>query len=310
MKEKPKIIVIVGPTASGKSALAVRLAKIFNGEIVSADSRQVYRGMDIGTGKVTRDEMDGVRHHLLDVTSPKRVYTVADYRDDATIALRGILRRKKLPIICGGTGFYISALVDGLVLPDVKPDHALRARLRGKSVEELFERLKKLDPAFAEKVDQKNPRRLIRAIEIARALGRVPALRHESPYEPLFIGISISTNDLAQKIHRRLVDRMALGMLDEVRALGKRGVSSERMEELGLEYRYLRRHIDGLLSREEMHAQLERAIRQYAKRQMTWFARDKRIRWIPVKGGGRMAERAVRKFLGKSRAHNRSPRFI
>ncbi|MDO8520675.1 MAG: tRNA (adenosine(37)-N6)-dimethylallyltransferase MiaA [bacterium] len=280
MQQKPKIIVIVGPTASGKSALAVKLAKKFDGEIISADSRQVYRGMDIGTGKVTKREMRGVPHHLLSIASPKNVYTVAHYTRDAEHALEEILKRGKLPIICGGTGFYIRALVDKLKLPNVPPDNVLRKRLEKKSTDELFELLKRLDPAFALRIDRHNPRRLVRAIEIARALGHVPPLEAKTPYDPLFIGIILPTEKLAKRIHRRLLSRMKAGMLNEVRGLHRHGVSWKHMEEFGLEYRFCARYLTKKISKEEFLLQLENAIKQYAKRQMTWWKRDKRIHWI------------------------------
>lgn len=298
MEQKPKILVIVGPTASGKSTLAVKLAKRFDGEVISADSRQVYRGMDIGTGKITQKEMCGIPHHLLSVASPKNTYTASDYVRDAKRAMRSVLRRHKLPIICGGTGFYVSALVDGLTLPDAPPDPTLRKRLEGKSVDELFERLRRLDPVTASRIDRRNPRRLIRAIEIARTLGKVPSLVRNTHYNPLFIGVTLPKEELNLCIHQRLIARMNQGMLDEVRKLIKSGVSVLRMEELGLEYRFCARHLNGLLTKEELLTQLEYAIKQYAKRQHTWFRKEKRIHWV-----GQDAKKTkyfVQKFLQKT----------
>lgn len=295
MEKRPKIVVIVGPTASGKSALAVKLARKFGGEIISADSRQVYRGMDIGTGKITQKEMRGVPHHLLSVVSPKKVFTVGDYVPMAERALRDILRRGKLPVICGGAGFYILALVDKLQLPNVPPNPALRKRLKKKTASKLFALLKRLDPAFALRIDRNNPHRLIRAVEIARALGHVPPLTAVSPYDPLFIGITLPKILLAKRIHKRLLARIRAGMLDEVRSLVKQGVSVKRMHSLGLEYRYCADHIKGTLTKEEFLLRLESAIRQYAKRQMTWFKKEKRIRWV----GNDLTktERLVKNFL-------------
>ncbi|MCC6290472.1 tRNA (adenosine(37)-N6)-dimethylallyltransferase MiaA [Candidatus Nomurabacteria bacterium] len=163
-----QVLVIVGPTASGKSALAVQLAKKFDGEIISADSRQVYRGLDIGSGKITEKEKRGIPHHLLDIASPKRIFTVARYQKLAKQKIAEIIGRGKLPIICGGTGFYIQAIVDDLALPKVKPDSRLRKSLAQKTVPELFKMLQKLDSNRARKIDRNNPRRLIRAIEIAK----------------------------------------------------------------------------------------------------------------------------------------------
>ena len=171
-----KLIVILGPTASGKSDMAVKLAKRFNGEVVSADSRQVYKGLDIGTGKITKKEMQGVKHHLLDVANPKKQFTASDFVDLTSGLIRQIVNRRKVPIICGGTGFYIDALLGDKQIPEVPPNLKLRKELEKKSVEKLFEILKKLDPERAKNIDAKNPRRLIRAIEICKVLGRVPKL--------------------------------------------------------------------------------------------------------------------------------------
>ncbi|MBU4078319.1 tRNA (adenosine(37)-N6)-dimethylallyltransferase MiaA, partial [Patescibacteria group bacterium] len=165
-KYKPKIIVVVGPTASGKSDLAVEIAKKYNGEVVSADSRQVYKGMDIGTGKITQKEMQGIKHYLLDVASPKTRFTVAQYQKKANQAIGEIIKKEKLPILCGGTGFYIQSIVDNIAIPKVKPDLKLRKNLEKQSAEELFEQLKKLDSERAKNIDKYNKRRLIRAIEI------------------------------------------------------------------------------------------------------------------------------------------------
>ncbi|MCL4404292.1 tRNA (adenosine(37)-N6)-dimethylallyltransferase MiaA [Patescibacteria group bacterium] len=291
----PKVIIIVGPTASGKSALAVKLAKKFNGEVVSADSRQVYRGLDIGTGKVTPKEMAGIPHHLLDVVSPKRAFTVARYKRLAERAIKDILRRGKLPIICGGTGFYIQAVVDGLVLPEVPPNRALRKLLKKKGATELSALLKKLDPARWRSIDRKNPVRLIRAIEIAEAIGRVPKLKTVRPaYDALFIGVYPGGTALKLNIKKRLDERLRHGMIAEARKLRIQGLSLRRMEEMGLEYRHLGRLLRKKVTRTRMEDELYRDIVKYAKRQMTWFKRDKRIRWVKVY---REAEFDVKGFL-------------
>jgi tRNA dimethylallyltransferase len=282
MKQKPKIIAVVGPTASGKSDLAVELARVFSGEVISADSRQVYRGMDIGTGKITEEEMKGVKHHLLDVASPKRTLTVAQYKQKADAAVRNILKRGKLPILCGGTGFYIQAVTDGVLLPEVKPNPLLRKQLATLSADELFLRLKKIDPERAATIDAKNPRRLVRSIEIAEELGRVPVLRIDPPYETLFIGIEAENDLLRERIHKRLIARMDQGMIEEATQLHTDGLSWQRMEDLGLEYRYLARRLQGKISKDEMLAELELEIMHYAKRQYTWFRKNKKIHWIPL----------------------------
>ena len=202
MKSNRKnLIVIVGPTASGKSALAVRLAKKFVGEVISADSRQVYRGLDIGTGKITRREMRGVRHHLLDVAEPQRQFSVAEFKERAQCAIRDINARGNIPFLVGGTAFWIDALVHGMRLPAVPPNTALRKRLGKKNARELFQILLRLDLARARTIERQNPRRLIRAIEIARTLGRVPAIKKRLPYRVFWIGISSSPERQKRRIH-------------------------------------------------------------------------------------------------------------
>lgn len=293
--QKSKILVIVGPTATGKSDLAVRLAKKFKGEIISADSRQVYAGLDIGTGKITKKEMRGVLHHLLDVANPKKKFTVVKYVELAEKAIRNILSRDRLPIVVGGTGFYIEALVDGVILPDVPPDNKLRKKLQEKTAVQLFAMLKKLDPKRAKNIDPNNSRRLIRAIEIALQLGVVPQIKRVSRYQPLFIGLNLPKEELKKKIKTRLEKRLA-GMITETRQLHKKGLSWKRMKELGLEYRYLALYLTKVLTKEETAQQLESEIWHYARRQMTWFIRDERISWFHPKEVKKI-EREVENFV-------------
>jgi tRNA dimethylallyltransferase len=278
---KPHILVIVGPTASGKSDLAVELALRHNGEIISADSRQVYTGLDIGTGKITTEEMKGVPHHLLDVADPRNRFTVVEYIDLAKKAIEDIANRGKMPIIVGGTGFYIHAFIDGAILPEVPPDEALRDELNKKSAEELFSILEKVDPDRAATIDRHNARRIIRAIEIATHIGKVPEVRlNPLPYEVRFIGLDVPGEKLKERICVRLEKRLSNGMIEEVKRLSDEGLSWERMEELGLEYRYLALHLQGKIPVTEMKEKLATEIWHYARRQMTWFKKDKRIVWI------------------------------
>ncbi|MDP2648859.1 MAG: tRNA (adenosine(37)-N6)-dimethylallyltransferase MiaA, partial [bacterium] len=227
---------MVGPTSSGKSALAVDLARRFVGEVISADSRQVYRGLDIGTGKITKREMRGVPHHLLDVASPKRVFTAADYVRLARRACSGILQNTRIPIVAGGTGFYIDALVGRTSLPDVPVNKKLRMLLDKKTTAQLFALLKKRDPRRAKTIDRHNKHRLIRALEIAHAVGRVPMieLRTQS-FDTLWIGIAPPMDKLRADIARRLRARLRRGMVAEAKRLHARGLSYRRMESLGLE---------------------------------------------------------------------------
>ncbi len=281
---KPKIIVIVGQTATGKSDYAVTLAKKIGGEIVSADSRQVYIGLDIGSGKITPKEMRGVPHHMLDVANPKKVYSVSDYKRDAEKILADIVKRGKTPIIVGGTGFYVDAITKGQILPEVPPDMKLRKTLEKQTAEKLFLKLKKIDPARAKTIDSKNKVRLVRAIEIATALGKVPKVKTKpSRYDFEIIGLTMPEDKLKKRIHVRLLARIQQGMIEEVKQLHKNGLSWKRLEALGLEYRYVALYLQKKLTRAEMLEQLEKAIWQYAKRQKTWFKRDKRILWIEAK---------------------------
>lgn len=295
--EKRKVIVIIGPTATGKSGLAIELAKKFNGEIISADSRQVYKGLNIGTGKITKREMQGVPHYLLDVASPKRRFTVAQYKKLAEKILPYMVVRNKLPIIVGGTGFYIQALVDNITIPEVPTNLKLRKEIEKKSTEELFKILKKLEPKRAENIDSKNPRRLIRAIEIAKHLGKVPPYTlNPSGYTPLFIGLDLPDKKLKEKIKKRLEERIKKGIISEAKRLHKNGLSFKRMRELGLEYKFLADFLEDKIDKEEMKKLLETAIWQYAKRQRTWFKRDRRILWFRP-GEQKKIEKEVEKFL-------------
>ncbi|HRY52503.1 MAG TPA: tRNA (adenosine(37)-N6)-dimethylallyltransferase MiaA [Candidatus Portnoybacteria bacterium] len=295
--QKP-IIVIVGPTASGKSDLAVFLSKKYNGEVISADSRQIYKGMDIGTGKITRKEMAGIPHYLLDVASPSRRFTAAQYKKLAQQAIKNIQRKNKLPIICGGTGFYIRALIDDLQIPKIKPDLKLRAQLEKKTTTELFAQLKKLDPRRAKEIDRHNPRRLVRALEIIYKTGQpVPELKLEPQPNVLFLGIKKSRPELARRIKRRLQKRFKQGMLTEVKKLRKQGLSWQRLDSFGLEYRWLARFLQNKISYTEMVERLQKDIEHFAKRQMAWFGKDSRIHWIKNPA---QARKITSDFLTKS----------
>jgi tRNA dimethylallyltransferase len=266
-----KIIVVCGPTATGKSDYAVELAKKNNGEIISADSRQVYLGMDIGSGKITKKEMRGVKHYLLDVANPKRVFSVSSYKKLANKAIEDIVRKGKTPIICGGTGLYIDAVICDTVFPSVPPNKSLRKTLEKLTLEDLQNKLKNLDPKRFDLIDKQNKVRLIRAIEIATALGFVPELKKTKAYEVEWHYLDFPDEILKERIHERLIKRMKTGMVKEVENLRNQGISWKRLESFGLEYRYLALFLQGKLSKEEMLKELEMAIWHYAKRQRTWF---------------------------------------
>ncbi len=337
--KKPKIIVILGPTASGKSELAVKIAKYlstpsqiksnkslifeknsnssdensrnFSAEIISADSRQVYKGLDIGSGKVPRDKpkiknqksklqlknqsyfYKGIKHHLLDVVSPKKTFTVAQYQKLAKKTLQKIFKKKGIPIICGGAGFYIDTLIYDYQLPAVPPQPKLRKQLEKKSAEELFKKLQKLDPRRAKNIDKYNRRRLIRALEIILITNKpVPSLNNISvnqnknqnkpttTFAVLKIGVKKSTEELKKLINKRLLKRLRQGMISEVKKLHQSGVSWQKLDDLGLEYRYVARYLQKLITKKEMIELLCEEIYRYAKRQMTWFKKDKKIIWI------------------------------
>ncbi len=296
---KQKLLVILGPTATGKTALAIELARALDGEVVSADSRQIYRGLDLGTGKATKREMRGVPHHLLDVASPKRQFSAAEYAVLAREAIAGIAARGKLPIVCGGTGFYIDALL-GLSLPDVQPNEALRKKLAQKTAPALFAMLEKLDPQRAKAMDPNNKVRIIRSIEIAQSLGRVPALsRTDSPYQTLTLGLDMPDATLRERIARRLDVRLKHGMLKEAERLHAAGLSWKRMRELGLEYRSMAEYLTKKTDRTAfVHSILTESWR-YAKRQRRWFRRNTDVIWLDpnAKTSAKKAEALAKKFL-------------
>lgn len=286
-KNKTKVLVILGPTASGKSDLAVRLAKKLSpyggAEVISADSRQVYKGLDIGSAKITKKEMMNIPHHLLDIASPKRVFTASQYQKLGEKAINKITKKGKLPIICGGTGFYIDTLVYNLNLPEVPPQKQLRKKLEKETAEFLFKKLKKLDPRRAKTIDPNNKRRLIRALEIVLTTKKPVApisFSKKKQYDVLRIGIKKDPKELKKIIHKRLVKRISQGMIKEVQNLHDSGLSWNRLDDLGLEYRYVSRYLRGIISKKEMMELIEKESWQYAKRQTTWFKREKDIIWI------------------------------
>jgi len=276
--KKPKVIVILGQTATGKSDLAVKIALRLRsgpsaqkngGEIISADSRQVYKELDIGTGKITEKEKRGVPHYLLDIVSPKYKFTVAEYKKLAEKKIKEIISRGNMPIICGGTGFYIDAITKGVIFPEVPPNNKLRKTLYSKSAIALFEYLKKLDSKIVKTIDQKNKVRLIRAIEIAKALGKVPKITEVKPmYKFIKIGLYLPPDKLKKKVEQRVKKMFKIGLLKEIKKLKKSGVSEKRLKEFGFEYH---KPIPEKVIKETI---------QYAKRQMTWFKRDKEIKWF------------------------------
>ena len=290
-----KMITILGPTASGKTPLAAALAQRIDGEIISADSRQVYRRMDIGTGKDLADytiAVDGspvnIPYHLIDICEPGTKYNLFQYQQDFFDAYNNIIGKGKTPILCGGTGLYIEAVLKGYQLSPVPQNPELRARLEGKSLEELTEMLRKLKQkngsVMHNTTDVDTAQRAIRAIEIEMEQQNYPLTSHLSPLSSLIIGVNIDRELRREKITRRLKARLDEGMVDEVRGLLAEGIPAEDLIYYGLEYKYLTEYIIGKLTYDEMFRQLEIAIHQFAKRQMTWFRGMERrgftIHWI------------------------------
>ena len=281
MKTKDKIVVIVGQTASGKSDLAVELALAFDGEVISADSRQVYKGLDIGTGKITKKEMRGIPHYLLDVVEVDKQFSVVDFKKEAEHVIQRILQKGRLPIVAGGTGFYIQSLVDNLVFPDVPPNSELQHTLEQKSTNELIEVLAKYDVNVPLHINNKNKRKIIRAIEIASSGNGITKLQKApAQYDFLQIGIRVDKAMLRQKIEKRNTHMLDVGLTDEVQTLRNNGMTQAKIQELGFEYSYVLQYLEGKIQKDEMLYRMNTKTWQYAKRQETWFKRDTRIQWF------------------------------
>ena len=279
-----KLVVITGTTACGKSDLAVELAKRFDAEVVSADSRQVFRGLDLGSGKITKEEMQGVPHYLLDVAEPGEYFSLSDFQRLAYEAIDGILSQGGRPFLAGGTGLYINAVVDGYNLHESRPDPELRREIEEKPLEELIGILKEKEPGALDRVDIKNKRRVERAVEKALA-GKAGERPRDPRYESLVLGVTYDRDIVYERICVRLDRRLDQGMIDEVRNLRERGISDEFLYKLGLEYRYILMYLRGeFVSYEAFRDKLFMEIRHLAKEQMTWFRKRSDIHWIDMTG--------------------------
>ncbi len=283
---KPKIIAVVGPTASGKTALGIALAKKFDGEIVSADSRQIYRGMDIGTAKPTEAERGAIPHHLIDVKDPDEDYTVAEYKTDAINAMNDILSRGHIPVLVGGTGLYVTTVLENLDVPKTQADPKLRAEIEKNIARDglaaVFKKLIALDPEAAYVVDPKNPRRVVRALEVAISTG-IPFTAQRTKSDPLFnalaIGIDPPPELLRDRINRRVDAMIREGLMNETATLVKQyGQTPAAFDAIG--YREIVDHLHGDLSLEVAVASIKLNTWHYAKRQMTWFKKNRSVRWI------------------------------
>ncbi len=277
-----KLICILGTNASGKSGLGVRLAKHFEGEIVSADSRQVFERLDLGSGKITADEMQGIRHYMLDVAKPGEFYSLAQYQKGAYLAIDEIAAKGKLPFLVGGTGLYVNAVVDGYNLTEATPDPDVRRRLEAMSIEEITELIRTKRPEVLDSVANDNKRRLERAAE--KVLMGLPLnLPSVKRYETLELGVTWDREVLRKRIDERLDRRIAEGMIEEVEGLIRDGVDRDFLYRLGLEYRYILLYLEGKYeSFEDFKAELSREIKRLAKEQMTWFRKRKNVVWLDM----------------------------
>jgi len=295
------LIVVCGPTAVGKTAAAIALAERVGGEIVCADSRTIYRGMDIGTAKPTREQQARIPHHLLDIADPDQVVTLAAYHDLADRAISDIRTRRRVPILTGGTGLYIRAVVDGFTIPRVPPDPALRTRLEAVEAKHpgtLHARLRQVDAAAAARIHPRNVRRLIRALEVYEHTGRpISAQQQADPIgTAVQIGLTMDRQALYRRIDARVDEQMAAGLVDEVRRLLARGYAPTLPAMRGLGYKEIAEYLQGQVPLDEAVRRLKRNTRRFARRQYTWFRRDGRIRWLDVgeMGPEEVADRIVR----------------
>ena len=297
---KGKLIVILGPTACGKSGLGVTLAQRYNGEVVSADSRQVYRGLDLGTGKVAEEEMAGVPHHLLDVADPGEPFSVARFQPMAYQAIDGILERGNLPLLVGGTGLYVRAVAEGYVFHEAPPDPQLRAELEALPTQSLRDRLTANRVELNEDCYNNRPR-LVRLLEKSLNGEDPHAEAERRPrYDVLTLGVTYPRETVCERIDARLLARLEAGMVEEVANLRQNGVSDAFLEGLGLEYRYILHYLTGEIPTEEaLIEELGRAIKRFAKRQVSWFKKDKDVHWLdmdhdPVAEGSQLIEAFLR----------------
>ena len=303
MKTKPKVIVICGPTASGKTGLSVKLAQTMNGEIVSCDSMQIYKDMNIGTAKVTKEEMQGIPHYLIDFVSPDKRYSVADFQNDSEKAISEIIAKGKTPIVVGGTGLYVDTLVYHIQYPEIETDLEYRKQLeemiQEQGLEVAYEKAKEIDPQATEKISSNDQKRIMRILEIYHQTGKtktqleIESRREEPPYEYLVYAIDMDREKLYDRINQRVDSMINQGLIEEVKEL------LEKYKEFptamqGLGYKEVVAYLKGDLTKEEMIETLKQETRRYAKRQLTWFRKNKEIKWID---GLAQAEENIQRIL-------------
>lgn len=292
---KPKVVVIVGPTASGKTALSIELAKRIGGEIISSDSMQIYKDMNIGTAKVTKEEMQGIKHYLIDFVPPNQRYTVSDFKKDATRAIKEILREAKIPIVVGGTGLYVNSLIYGIEYQDMQFDEEYRNKLMKiaeteEGLNNLWEQAQKIDPESMKKISKKDKKRIVRVLEIYKATGKtkteqeILSRKKEIEYDFKIFGISMDREQLYERINKRVDIMINQGLEKEVRNLLEK-YSEFPTAMQGLGYKEVVEYFNGILTRGEMIDKIKQESRRYAKRQLTWFRRNKEIIWLDANEG-------------------------
>lgn len=287
---KPKVVVIVGPTASGKTGLSIELAKKIDGEIVSSDSMQIYKDMDIGTAKVTKEEAQGIKHYLVDFVSPDERYTVSDFKRDSQKAIDEILAKGKMPIVVGGTGLYVNSLIYGIEYQDMNFDEEYRNELMKKAqnsegLQKLWEEATRIDPDSMKIISKNDKKRIVRVLEIYKATGKtkteqeILSRRNEVKYDFKVFGINMDREKLYERINKRVDIMLQLGLENEVKELiTKYSEFPTAMQGMG--YKEVVQYFDGILTREEMIEKIKQETRRYAKRQLTWFRRNKEIIWL------------------------------
>ncbi|MBU5254828.1 tRNA (adenosine(37)-N6)-dimethylallyltransferase MiaA [Tissierella praeacuta] len=292
MKDKDNLFILIGPTAIGKTALSVELAKRINGEIISADSMQIYKYMNIGSAKITKEEMENIPHHLIDIIFPNEDFTVADFKNNAVKLIKDINNRGKLPIVAGGTGLYINSLVYNLNFTQVAPNEEIRVKLESlgdkHGNEYLHQELEKIDIESAEKISVNDRKRIIRAIEIFEITGK-PMSEHNKnfrvpveDYNLVMIGLNMDRKELYNRINLRVDIMIEEGLVEEVNNLLKMGYNKELVSMQGIGYKEILMYLEGNISLEKSIELIKQGSRNYAKRQLTWFRRDNRIKWVNV----------------------------
>lgn len=282
-KSQKPLIVIIGATASGKTSLSIKIAKEFNGEIISADSRQVFCKLDIGTAKVTEEEMDGIPHYGIDIREPDKSFTVAEFKEYANEKIKNILQREKLPIMAGGTGLYVNAVTQDFSIPKVPANWKLREELEQLSIEDLHQKLQNLDPEEAEKIHPNNRRYVIRAIEINQATQKKKSeIMQKKPadYDVLILGVDVEREILYERINQRVDQMFAEGFLEEVQGLIKQGYDFKSQAFNSVGYPEMKAYLDGKMSKMEAIELMKKNTRNYAKRQLTWWRKDERVIWL------------------------------